>query len=244
MKDRCDPDRTSAGKDGALPGGRTLEFAEVGDRIFGNQAKPRAGQESPARISDKHRDPGGQATVEESCYPTRKTAVVKEITDRDEIDLRRWAGGEVGGDHGHGDAVHPGIEPGRRDGIGIYVGGNDRACPGLGRSDADDARPCAEVENTAASDGFRPVEYVAGKHRTAGPSIGPIGRRRRPALTGKAPQPASRMGRVEANLGNHGHRCDMEVLDDKPLGFHIPGYGMEIVQQRFRSDHARQPATG
>jgi hypothetical protein len=46
-----------------------LDLADIRDGIFGEEAKPRAGQIRPARIADKHVDAGSEAAVEEGGYP-------------------------------------------------------------------------------------------------------------------------------------------------------------------------------
>src|ERR1700731_264590 len=145
--------------------------------------------------------------------------LIKEVADRDEIHRRWRTGGEVIADRRDLDTVQFGVEAERGEGVAFDLSRDHLACSGFRRSDADDARTRAEVENATARHRLRPVEDVAGRGRATGPMISPVGwQRSGPILVqlGKTPKTARWMGCVKSDFGKRGDRGDAHVRPDEP----------------------------
>ena len=109
-------------EDGARLHRGAFDFADIGHRIFGEEAKSRVGQIGPPRVADEHVDAGRETAVEEGGHPFGEIALVEEVADRDEIDRRRRTGGEIVADHRDGDTVRCGVEADRGDSVAVDLG--------------------------------------------------------------------------------------------------------------------------
>src|SRR5205807_6661379 len=107
---------------GARLGRGALDFADVGDAVFGEAAKSRAGHVGTARIADQHLDAGRQASVEEGGDLLRQVAFVKEVADADQIYRKRRTACQIVADHRDRDTIRCGVEADRSDGVAVDVG--------------------------------------------------------------------------------------------------------------------------